>query len=65
MAAPLTDEERRQAIAYLERESAARRQSALSSQKSFFSWLKNVGLGALVVKLAEVAWSAIKAFFGF
>ena len=43
----------------------AQRERATASKSGFFAWLASVGLGAIVTKFAQWAWSAIKAFFGF
>lgn len=61
----LSDYEKRQIERMLESASRRERQTALSNQRGFLHWLGNVGLGAIVVKLAKLAWTAIRAFFGF
>jgi hypothetical protein len=61
----LSTEEQRQIEAILNKAAARERQTATASKNGFLNWLKHTSLGYLVGKLLDLAWSSIRAFFGF
>jgi len=63
--AQLTDEEKRRILRYLDQADADESRSNVSSRRSFFRWLGDLGLGAIVTKIVSWAWGAIRTFFGF
>jgi len=50
---------------YLAEEERYAVRSATSTRQSFFAFLRQASLGAVIGKLIDVAWFGIKRLFGF
>jgi hypothetical protein len=61
----LTDQDKARIMRFLDEADVDEQRSATLSKGGFLHWLTDVGLGALVVKIATWVWNAIRSFFGF
>ena len=60
----LTKDEQHEIEATLKKASERERKTASESKNGFLNWLKTISLGHLAGKFIDLAWSAIKAYFG-
>lgn len=60
----LSADDRRRLEEYLGKASRAEKDTALSSQESFFAWLERVGLVDILIKIVNLVWEKIKEWLG-
>lgn len=57
-----THDEARRLLAYMDQQERLARESEERAKRGLFSFLRDLGLGAIVTKLASWVWSAIRKY---